>query len=166
MKITDTADNTIDKDKGTNRRILINYPQTEGLTAAEKRINVFILKIVSDYKKQALNAPLYTYNRLKYKVCRNEPLSLFFESESMGADGLFSYIPFSVTFSSDGCALPLAADKKTLHGAKKFFAGYGVKLSRRDMKYSYYINDNSQTVIYAKTPSARRAKRSIAEYRI
>ena len=51
MKITDIADNTIDKDGEIKRRVLINYPQTDGETKAEIRINSFIQKIADEYKK-------------------------------------------------------------------------------------------------------------------
>ena len=166
MKITDIADNTVDKDGEIKRRILINCPQTDGNTKAEIRINRFIQKIAEEYKKDASAASLYTYNRLKYKVCSSAPLSLFFEDERMGAEGLFSYRPFSVTFSDDGYAVPLLLDKTKRRGVKKFFAVYGIRLSRRDMKYSYYLNNDGETVIYAKKPENRRAKRSVIEYRI
>ena len=165
MQITDIADNTIDKDGIVKRRTFINYPRVSSGGKAENRINGFIIKIVTEYKKDAAKTPLYTYNRLKYKICCEKPLSVFFESERMGADGLFSYAPFSVTFSKHGYAVPLLLDKITARGAKRFFAGYGIRLSHRDIKYSYYKDGKGQTVIYAKIPSSRRAKRGVIEYR-
>ncbi len=166
MKITDIADNTIDKDGEIKRRVLINYPQTDGETKAEIRINSFIQKIADEYKKDASGTSLYTYNRLRYRICRLEPLSLFFEDERMGAEGLFSYRPFSVTFSADGYAIPLSLDKTKRRGAKKFFAELGLHIRYRDLRYSYYVTESNQTVIYAAPPPSRRAKRSVIEYRI
>lgn len=166
MKITDITDNTIDKGEKITRRILINYPHADGETKAEDRINRFISKIVAAYKKDASKASPYTYNRLKYRVCSSEPLSLLFESEHMGADGLFSYKPFSVTFSEHGYAVPLLLEKKQIRKAKRFFAGYGIRLRRRDMKYSYYVDNSKDTVIYAKKSDGRRAKREVVEYRL
>ena len=166
MQITDIADNTTDKDGKIKRRTLINYPRVNGGGKAENRINGFIEKIIESYKKDAAKTSLYTYNRLKYRICCKKPLSVFFESERMGAEGIFSYAPFSATFSDDGYAVPLLLDKINIRGAKRFFAGYGIRLSRRDLKYSYYIDENGQTVIYAKYPSSRRARRGVTEYRI
>ena len=164
MKITDTADNTFDKDGEIKRRILINYPQTDGETKAELRINGFIQKIVDEYKKDASDTSLHTYNRLKYRICRLEPLSVFFEDERMGADGLFSYTPLSVTFSEHGYAVPLLLDKTKRRGAKTFFAKRGLHIRYRDMKYSYYVTESDQTVIYAAPPPSRRTKREVIEY--
>ncbi|MBQ7700016.1 MAG: hypothetical protein IJT49_06725 [Clostridia bacterium] len=165
MEITDIADNKTDKDGGIKRRTLINYPYIKCGGKAEKRINAFILKIVDAYKISTAKASLYTYNRLKYKIQSRSPLSLYFESESRG-DGRFSYAPFSVTFSSDGYAVPLDTDKATAEKAKKHFSEHGIRLTRKDMKYSYYINENSQTVVYAKQKSNRRGKKDVIEYRI
>ena len=138
MDITDTADNITNTDSEIKRRVLINYPQITGDGKAEKRMNAFIAKVVEEYKKNAAKASLYTYHRLKYRICSTSPLSLLFECEHRGKDGLFSYSLFSVTFSDDGYAVPLLLDKTTVRDAKKFFSGYDIKLSRRDMKYSYY----------------------------
>lgn len=166
MDITDIEDNTADKKGEIKYRTFINYPRISNGGKAEKRINGFIKRIMENYKKDTAKASLYTYNRLKYKICCPDPLSLLFESEHRGKDGLFSYSLFSVTFSDDGYAMPLSLDRSTAHSAKKFFKSYGVRMSVRNMKYSYYLTENNQAVIYAKTPSDRRAKRSVAEYRI
>ncbi len=165
MEITDIADNKTDTDGDIKRRTFINYPQVKCCGKAEKRINAFIIKIVDAYKKDASAASSYSYHRLKYRVCRHKPLSLFFESESRGKDGLFSYAPFSVTFSEHGYAVPLSLDKKQKRKVKRYFSDNGIRISYRDMKYSYYIDNNGDTVIYAKKSDKRRAKRSVVEYR-
>ena len=121
MQITDIADNTIDKDGIVKRRTFINYPRVSGGGKAENRINGFIIKIVTEYKKDAAKTPLYTYNRLKYKICCEKPLSVFFESERMGADGLFSYAPFSFTFSIIRATSPLTSRRRS--SREKIFSG-------------------------------------------
>ena len=163
MEIVDITDNKTDKDGDIRRRILISYPQLTGDGKTEKRINGFIINIVKEYKKNAAKASLYTYHKLKYRVCSRDPLSLFFESESRG-DGRFSYDPFSVTFSADGYAVPLLLDKAKIRKTKRYFSDNGIRLSRRNIKYSYYLNNGKDTVIYAKKPDNHRAKRSVIEY--
>lgn len=165
MRLTDITDNTVEKDGDIKRRVLISYPLTPGVTKPEKRINAFITRIVNEYKKDAKKSSLYTYNRLGYRICRADPPSLFFESERTGRDGLFLYTPFSVTFSADGRALPLCPDKAVVCRAKKYFAQRGLRVRRRDMKYSYYMTDDEKTVIYVKAKEERRAKKSLTEYR-
>lgn len=165
MMITDITDNKTDIKGDIKYRTLINYPHIECGGKAEARINRFISDIVKNYKANTKKAPAFTYNRLKYRVCCKDPLSLFFESESRG-EGLFSYTPFSVTFSDTGYAVPLCIGKPDLRLAKRFFNGSGVRVSIKNMKYSYYTGNNGDTVIYAKNSDKGRAKRSVAEYRV
>ena len=137
---------------GVRRRVIINYPRFSGGKAADK-INKFILNIIIRYKKSAENAPLCTYNKLTYKIFSFEPLSLYFEAESYGQS--YKFTPFSVTFSSDGHAMPFLPDRKEIKAIKKRFGLSNEKITAKSIRYSYYISDG-KTVVYKKRKNTKR----------
>ena len=147
--IKEVSDKTVN---GIRRRVIVNYPRfTCGKTA--DKINKFILNIIKQYKKSAENAPLCTYNKLSYKIFSFEPLSLYFEAESYGQR--YKFTPFSVTFSSDGHALPFLPDKKEIKAIKKRFKLSNEKITAKSIRYSYYVA-GGKTVIYKKRKNTKR----------
>ena len=156
--IKEVSDKTIN---GVRRRVIINYPRLSGGKACG-RINRFIGDIIIQIKKDAEKAS-FAYVRLTYKIKSEYPYSFLFETEKYGAGGVYSYIPFSVSFDEDGYALICRADKKTVKEMRRKFKERGIKISSRELKYSFYINDG-KTVFYGAPRPDGRAKKVITAF--
>ena len=138
---------------GVRIRAVMNYPLTAGKTKAEKRINAFIGRVADEYKKSADGRSGYFYSKLTYRICDTDPLSVLFFSEKRG-EGVYAFTPFSVTFDRCGHAVPFLPDKALKKKIKQFFASHGIKISSRQIRYSYY-SEEGKCAVYARTGAKR-----------
>ncbi|MBO4423064.1 MAG: hypothetical protein J5879_06470 [Clostridia bacterium] len=145
------------------KRYRLSYPFVDGKDARAKRINAFIGMIVSACRKDAA-AKGFSYSDLRYKITCCEPLSLFFEYEKRGADGAFSYRPFSVTFSGRGYAVFLTLKKADAAKIKRYFRSAGVRFRKKNAGRSYYVADDGRITFFALKNEKRRAKRGVIGY--
>ena len=145
------------------KRYRLRYPFIDGKDARAKRMNAFIGMIASACKKDAA-AKGFSYSGLRYKITCCEPLSLFFEYEKRGADGAFSYRPFSVTFSDRGYSVFLKLKRADVVKIKRYFRSAGVRFFKKDAGRSYYVTDGGRITVYAPNKEKRRAKRGVIGY--
>lgn len=151
MSYKDVFINEKNEDALPVQRLRLRYPEICGDDKCAERINKTIEKIISEYKAAALRDKVYTYHDLKYRVKSTEPFSVLFENTKKGPDSAFSYRVFSITFDKNGRAAPLDLEKTNKKAAKKYFRSYGIKLYRKALRFSYYI-ENGKFVIYAIKP--------------
>jgi len=159
MTITEKREFDDKKDGGIRKRVILYYPFIEDGGKAGGRINRFIGDIILQIKKDAEKAS-FAYVRLTFKTKCIDPCSFLFEVEKYGAGGVYSYSPFSVSFDAYGRAAPCRADKKTVREITRKFKERGIKISSRELKYSYFITDG-KTVFYGAPKSDGRAKKAL-----
>lgn len=165
---------TVKKKLGNESRpvlVKLSYPYTDGKDKRGKRINAFLDGLFSRFVRYIENGKdrLFTYHECTYKASEcKKGLTVFFELEKRGDDGLYSYRPFSVTFNVKGRAVPLFRRiPPGLYGkAKKAFADMGVRLSKKAFLYSYRPDGDGAVVFLPRTGVSGRKRRALAEFRI
>lgn len=128
---------------GFTVKLRLRYPFAAEETKRAKRINAFLERVFESVKEKALSDVRYSFHSC---VCRvysadNGYLSVFFELSSKGKDRAFSYSPFSFTFDENGSAVPLFQKfpKKKYSAVRAEFMKYGIRLSKKEFLYSYYL---------------------------
>lgn len=145
---------------GVTVKLRLRYPYVPEETKAAKRVNAYLDGVFSAIKEKAAKSRRYSFFVCNYSsfVSCNGYFSVFFELTAKGKNKAYLYSPFSFTFDTCGRAVPLflKIPGKTYRETKKAFASSGVKLTKKEFLYSYYLCSDG-AVIYgtAKRASGR-----------
>ncbi|MBQ1848414.1 MAG: hypothetical protein II135_10435 [Clostridia bacterium] len=141
-----------DVDKGVIIKLRLKYPYVSDAVKAAKRINKTLSDLFCDIKKKALQSADYSYHNCVYRAYESENgyLSVYFELTMKGRDKAYSYTPFSFTFDERGLPVPLFGKipKNTFDKVRAEFSERGIKLSKKEFLYSYYLTKKG-AVVYA-----------------
>ena len=137
---------------GSTVKLRFRYPYLTDETKAAKRINAYIARVFSDICKTAKKSRRYSFFSCGFSdyTSADGYFSVFFELTAKGKDKAYSYSPFSFTFDKNGFAVPLYAKppKSAFKKAKQAFNTRGIRLTKKEFLYSYYLTPCG-AVIYA-----------------
>ncbi len=140
------------KKDGSTVKLRLRYPYLDGETKAEKRINAYISRVFSTIKAKAVKSGRFSFVSCEHTffISENGYFSVFFALTAKGKDKAYFYSPFSFTFDKNGFAVPLYAKppKSAFKKAKRAFSARGIKLSKKEFLYSYYLSPGG-ALVYA-----------------
>lgn len=148
---TKEISDNVKKDKSTVK-LRLRYPYLSDETKAAKRINGCLDGVFASIKEKAEKSLRFSYFSCCYScyLSDNGYFSVRFDLVGKGRNKAYSYSPFSFTFDPSGRAVPLfdRLPKREYKKAKAEFAYHGIKLSKKEFLYSYYLTGRG-AVIYA-----------------